>query len=617
LAFLATFCLAGMFLLSLGSSGEFGEADKEAVRAVTEAGVAALEADIQAAPVQRAPMLAFDPRLADAMARDPDDEDDLAPDELPLAQALTEVSEQLRVRTDSNMTVAVVEPSGAIAAASGVAESHLHELVSSSAYQSVGTDEATSFTVLLNGEVHVAKVSEVLDHGRRLVAVEALDTGVASLLRRVLGTSTPAGLVRKGELLGGVLGNQSVAAELIQLAEEHHADVPNQGASRTFMVGSGLDARIGALGRVPGPAGQGKSGAMIVVLSRSTAAARQRDLAQALRSAQDRGSLGDVSWLWLAGVLVVSAGLAIYLPRIEALGPLRRLTRELDAVAQGAQHHIFHDRYSGAAGEVARAAVTAQEALRQAFLAELDIDSSSAVDDYATAPREKPRTIRQRRLTRAHKRLEEASSSGARPVDPLAPHRAVPSGSNPFPLSDLEGALGGAPKLPTPAPSQSSGSWRSASTPSRPPMGASGGASGSSASRPPPRPASTRPPSSRRTSPPPSRPQARPPAVPPRPPDPGPRSTTRPPSAPSVPVSPPPPSESNASGAQYREIYDEFLQVKAACGESIQGLTLDRFAAKLRKNTRDLKEARPGIKDVQFTVYVKDGKAALKAKVVK
>ena len=26
---------------------------------------------------------------------------------------------------------------------------------------------------------------------------------------------------------------------------------------------------------------------------------------------------------------------------------------------------------------------------------------------------------------------------------------------------------------------------------------------------------------------------------------------------------------------------------------------------------------RPGIKDVQFTVYVKDGKAALKAKVVK
>ena len=69
--------------------------------------------------------------------------------------------------------------------------------------------------------------------------------------------------------------------------------------------------------------------------------------------------------------------------------------------------------------------------------------------------------------------------------------------------------------------------------------------------------------------------------------------------------------------ASYHEIFEEFLQVKAACGEPTESLTFDRFAAKLRKNERDLRKNRPDIRDVEFTVYVKDGKAALKAKVVK
>jgi len=74
-----------------------------------------------------------------------------------------------------------------------------------------------------------------------------------------------------------------------------------------------------------------------------------------------------------------------------------------------------------------------------------------------------------------------------------------------------------------------------------------------------------------------------------------------------------PPSDDEEFG----EIFEEFVQIKQACGEPTDNLTYARFAAKLRKNERDLKDKRPDIKRVQFTVYVKDGRAALKAKVIK
>ncbi|MBV1861714.1 MAG: hypothetical protein KUG77_25060, partial [Nannocystaceae bacterium] len=77
------------------------------------------------------------------------------------------------------------------------------------------------------------------------------------------------------------------------------------------------------------------------------------------------------------------------------------------------------------------------------------------------------------------------------------------------------------------------------------------------------------------------------------------------------------PASAVAGGEDFGEIFEEFVQVKQACGEPTANLTYERFAAKLRKNERDLKAKRPDIKRVQFTVYVKDGKAALKAKVIK
>ena len=52
LAALASLCLGGMFLLSKAQGTDFSESDRAALHAVTEAGVAALGAQLESAPAR-------------------------------------------------------------------------------------------------------------------------------------------------------------------------------------------------------------------------------------------------------------------------------------------------------------------------------------------------------------------------------------------------------------------------------------------------------------------------------------------------------------------------------------------------------------------------------------
>ncbi len=62
----------------------------------------------------------------------------------------------------------------------------------------------------------------------------------------------------------------------------------------------------------------------------------------------------------------------------------------------------------------------------------------------------------------------------------------------------------------------------------------------------------------------------------------------------------------------FREVFEQFVATQKECGESIDGLTFERFASKLQ-TTRDNVIDRHGASTVRFTVYVKDGRAAIKA----
>jgi hypothetical protein len=71
----------------------------------------------------------------------------------------------------------------------------------------------------------------------------------------------------------------------------------------------------------------------------------------------------------------------------------------------------------------------------------------------------------------------------------------------------------------------------------------------------------------------------------------------------------------DAAGAElteWRAVFQDFVSLKQQCGESIEGFSYDKFEQTLKKKNEDLL-TRHGAKKVKFSVYVKEGKAALKA----
>jgi hypothetical protein len=94
----------------------------------------------------------------------------------------------------------------------------------------------------------------------------------------------------------------------------------------------------------------------------------------------------------------------------------------------------------------------------------------------------------------------------------------------------------------------------------------------------------------------------------------------------SSPKSPPRMAAANDSGdpaadgfdeaTHFREVYAEYLTVRRGCGEGAEGLSYEKFENTLIKTRDQVLSKHPG-RGVRFTVYVKEGKAALKAAPIK
>jgi hypothetical protein len=91
------------------------------------------------------------------------------------------------------------------------------------------------------------------------------------------------------------------------------------------------------------------------------------------------------------------------------------------------------------------------------------------------------------------------------------------------------------------------------------------------------------------------------------------RATSR---APARPVLSSPVPAQDPDEAHFEQVFRDFVATRERCGEPTHGLGYDRFAAKLRKNREQLME-KYHCRSVRFTVYVKEGRAALKATPIK
>ena len=76
-----------------------------------------------------------------------------------------------------------------------------------------------------------------------------------------------------------------------------------------------------------------------------------------------------------------------------------------------------------------------------------------------------------------------------------------------------------------------------------------------------------------------------------------------------------PPTRGDAAAselAEWHAVFQDFVSLKQQCGESTDGFTYEKFEQTLKKKNEELL-TRHGAKRVKFSVYVKEGKAALKA----
>jgi hypothetical protein len=344
---------------------------------------------------------------------------------------------------------------------------------------------------------------------------------------------------------------------------------------------AGKEEYSAVVARMPGEA-QSRQAYFTVFIQRptelgvvaSTMAIRKSDL-----------SPSSFPWPLLSAGVVVALLLGIGLMVLEADRPLRRLAREASKLATGEIDRFAEDRHSGRFGSVARNVnIQIDRVARVAKSAKQDLDqllgpapqgSLGTIDLLAAGP----------------------SSSGSMPASPPPPpsefrfsHTAKPAAALdlglPLDLSRPPEPRGPVARPRPPAPAIPETPFAPAMPP---PLG-----------------------KPRVLTPPPMPIQAQPlrfdddilGAVS--------QSTSSAASPPAETVAAPAGFFDSATDATFRDVYSQFVAAKQACGESISGITFDKFAEKLRRN-RDELMSRTGCRDVQFRVYVKDGKAALKA----
>jgi len=269
---------------------------------------------------------------------------------------------------------------------------------------------------------------------------------------------------------------------------------------------------------------------------------------------------GNFPWLQLAGGLIAVIGIGLFLQRYEVENPLRRLRAEVRAMAKQQATKIEDTRYGGTLGGIAR-------------------DINATVEHFTHAPLPKSETAKKDIASILDPHAASADGKSFDVSSTAASRPSVP------PPAAMAASLFGTPKAAPGMPSQ---------PPAVPPSFAEPPAPSFSAAEPAPFVA----------------PEPAPfvaPPVPGRvaaPPPPPVRVPTKPVASPS--------NGQDPDQAHFSQVFEEYLALRQKCGESVVGLSLDKFVAKLQSN-RDQLISKHGCKTAQFTVYEKDGKAAIRA----
>ena len=392
-----------------------------------------------------------------------------------------------------------------------------------------------------------------------------LDVDVALLLRgKVIASSRPA-----GEL-----------DALPEMVTQHSAEIAELKRTPALPLTVGQDKLLAVAAPFPGQAGEQE--AYYALLGKQPA---KTDLGALLSNVSSNDlKWGNFPWVPLTLVTFAMIAIGLVLQRVEVEAPLGRLRRELQKLAAGDIHKIDDHKYGGKYGGLARDVNAAVERFTHAPSARSEMagkDLNAILGPSGGSTFDLPSA--------------GSAFSGATPAsafNPPAPP-AFPPAAPAFPPAPPPGGF-----APPPLPSFSPPPAPSFSAPSLPQPFSAAGLGGSSSSLPP--------------------------AIKPAP------------WAQQLPADAIDEAKSDAEAdadrqmpegeatrvvpydlreeedAHFRHVFDDFVETKRSCGEPTAGLTQAKFLQKLRDNKSAL-VAKHACRTVRFSVYVKDGKAALRA----
>ncbi len=392
-----------------------------------------------------------------------------------------------------------------------------------------------------------------------------LDVDVALLLRgKVIASSRPA-----GEL-----------DSLPEMVTQHAAEIAELKRTPALPLTVGQDKLLAVAAPFPGQAGEQQ--AYYALLGMQPA---KNDLGALLSNVSSNDlKWGNFPWIPVALVTFAMIAVGLILQRVEVEAPLGRLRRELQKLAAGDIHKIDDHKYRAKYGGLARDVNAAVERFTHApgarsEMAGKDLNAILGPSGGSTFD------------------LPSAGSafSGSTPAPAFAPPVAPAFNPPPAPGFPPPPPPGGF--APPPLPSFSPPPAPSFSAPSLPqPFSAAGLGSSSSPSLP--LPSSIKP-----------APWAQ--QLPADAIDDGNADANRQmPEGEATRVVPYDLQEEE--DAHFRHVFDDFVETKRSCGEPTAGLTQAKFLQKLRDNKSAL-VAKHACRTVRFSVYVKDGKAALRA----
>jgi hypothetical protein len=421
--------------------------------------------------------------------------------------------------------------------------------------------------------------------------VVAVETGkrLADMWKRNLGVDVA--IVLGKNVVSSTLP-EALLGQLPELIEQHATEIANHSRTRALVLYMGNDRMLLVAAPFVGEASEQR--AYYVLLNKKSPESDPWVLLS--NTSSDDLRWGRFPWTPLALGILAMIGIGLVLQRTEVEGPIRRLRTEVHSLARNEIQKLDDTKYGGKLGGVAR-------------------DINATVERFTHAPPPKSETAKKDIAAI----LDRGGSANGQSFDVSRGKPAQPA-PPPHPAS-VAATLFGVPKLPPPA----GGTAAAGAVPAVPAPQAAAAPAGRSA-----RPASLPTlPSPLEMIPSPSGefaavspssiietqdvPSLRGDVAPP--PVPASAVPATPPAALFAPPPPVPPAASqpkNEETEHFQRVFEEYLALRAKCGESTASVAADKFFAKLQSN-RDQLVAKYGCRTARFSVYVKDGKAAIKA----